>query len=92
MLEGQNGMSLDAAKDVLRQVIWKIEQQIHDEYMALLDSYGEHNPRLQYAQGVIIALAGNMYYSATCRRYASVVEGSELVEGEATVFVEDEIF
>lgn len=92
MLEGQNGMSLDAAKGAVRQVIWKIEGQIYGEYKALLDSYGEDDPRVRYAQGVVIALTGNIFYSATCRRYASAVEGSELIGDGGIVFVEDEIF
>lgn len=78
MLEGQNEMTLDAAKTIVRQLIWKTEQAIHGEYMALLKAHGEEDPRLRYAQSVIIALAGNMFYSATCGRYASAIEGGAI--------------
>lgn len=78
LIQEQTGKTADFAKSIVRQVIWKTETQIHHEYLALLNAYGEDDVRLKYAQSLVLALAGNMFYSATCQRYARVVEGSRL--------------
>lgn len=79
LIQEQTGKTAGFAKTIIRQVIWKTEAQIHDEYMTLLNAYGKEDVRLRYAQSLVLALAGNMFYSATCQRYARAVEGSELV-------------
>ncbi|RJE20595.1 hypothetical protein PHISCL_07058 [Aspergillus sclerotialis] len=78
LIQEQTGKAADFAKSIVRQVIWNTETQIHDEYLALLNAYGAEDVRLKYAQSLVLALAGNMFYSATCQRYARAVEGSEL--------------
>ncbi|PIG83452.1 hypothetical protein AARAC_010094 [Aspergillus arachidicola] len=68
--------SEDSAKAIVRQVIWDVEHQMNEEYERLLQDAPKS--QLTYAQGLIVCVAGNMFFSATCARYARVVEGSRL--------------
>ncbi|KAB8225730.1 isoprenoid synthase domain-containing protein [Aspergillus novoparasiticus] len=68
--------SEDSAKAIVRQVIWDVERQMNEEYERLLQDAPKS--QLIYAQGLIVCVAGNMFFSATCARYARVVEGSRL--------------
>ncbi|KAE8381958.1 isoprenoid synthase domain-containing protein [Aspergillus bertholletiae] len=69
-------ISADSAKAIVRQVVWDVERQLNEEYERVTQDAPES--RLTYAQGLIISIAGNMFFSATCARYARVVEGSRL--------------
>ncbi|KAB8259706.1 isoprenoid synthase domain-containing protein [Aspergillus pseudonomiae] len=69
-------ISEDSAKTSVRQLIWDLERQMNEEYQRLLP--GAPQSQLTYAQGLIVCVAGNMFFSATCARYARVVEGSRL--------------
>ncbi|GAB1210701.1 hypothetical protein APSETT445_009497 [Aspergillus pseudonomiae] len=69
-------ISEDSAKTSVRQLIWDVERQMNEEYQRLLP--GAPQSQLTYAQGLIVCVAGNMFFSATCARYARVVEGSRL--------------
>lgn len=68
--------SVALATAIVRQVIRDVENQMNDEYEHL--AQGATNPQLTYAQGLITAVAGNMFFSATCPRYARAVQGSRL--------------
>lgn len=75
-LQKSGEMSPDEAKTMVRENIWETEQDIYNRYTALLNEYGDRDIRTTYARGVIIALAGNMFHSATCARNAKHVESS----------------
>lgn len=62
------------AKQMLRKSLIQTEQDICREYLELYDAYGHSDIRVKYARGVVIALAGNMFYSATCRRYGKYAQ------------------
>ncbi|KAE8322540.1 isoprenoid synthase domain-containing protein [Aspergillus sergii] len=68
--------SEDSSKAIVRQVIWDVECQMNEEYERLLQD--APTSQLTYAQGLIVCVAGNMFFSATCARYARVVEGTRL--------------
>ncbi|QMW46981.1 hypothetical protein G4B11_010460 [Aspergillus flavus] len=68
--------SENSSKAIVRQVIWDVERQMNEEYERLLQDAPKS--QLTYAQGLIVCAAGNMFFSATCARYARVVEGSRL--------------
>jgi hypothetical protein len=68
--------SVPLAKGIVRQMIWDVERQMHKEYKRLAQNATV--PQLTYAQGLIVSVAGNMFYSATCARYARAIKGSEL--------------
>ncbi|RMZ48228.1 hypothetical protein CA14_008577 [Aspergillus flavus] len=68
--------SENSSKAIVRQVIWDVERQMNEEYERLLQDAPKS--QLTYAQGLIVCVAGNMFFSATCARYARVVEGSRL--------------
>lgn len=70
-------VSSSPAKQILRNVIWEVEHRIHKEYEHLHQKAASAS-QMVYARGLIAAIAGNMYYSATSARYARVVQGSRL--------------
>ncbi|KAE8143708.1 isoprenoid synthase domain-containing protein [Aspergillus pseudotamarii] len=76
VVQGLMNTSEDSAKAMVRQVIWDVERQMNEEYEHLLQDAPKS--QLTYAQGLIVSVAGNMFFSATCARYARVVEGSRL--------------
>ncbi|OGM44743.1 hypothetical protein ABOM_007409 [Aspergillus bombycis] len=69
-------ISEDSAKAIVRQLIWDVERQMNEEYERLLP--GAPKSQLTCARGLIVSAAGNMFFSATCARYARVIEGSRL--------------
>ncbi|KAE8353104.1 terpenoid synthase [Aspergillus coremiiformis] len=68
--------SVTAAKAIVRQIIWDVEHQMHHEYAHLAQNASKS--QLTYVQGLIVAVAGNMFFSATCARYAQAVAESRL--------------
>ena len=74
VLQGSSDVPTDDAKEMVRESIWEAEQEIYNQYTALLNSHGDNDIRTRYARGAVIALAGTMFYSATCARYARYVE------------------
>lgn len=76
VLQGSSAVSPAEAKKMVRESIWDAEQEIYNQYTALLNAHGDGDVRTRYARGAVIALAGNMFYSATCARYARYVEDS----------------
>ncbi|RLL94349.1 hypothetical protein CFD26_100604 [Aspergillus turcosus] len=72
-------VSASLAKSILRGIILDTERQIGEEYESLLNEKSTTTTQLVYARGLIIAVAGNMFFSATSSRYAKAVEGSRLV-------------
>ena len=76
VVQGLINTSEDSAKVMVRQVIWDVERQMNEEYERLLQDAPKS--QLTYAQGLIVSVTGNMFFSATCARYARVVEGSRL--------------
>jgi hypothetical protein len=71
-------VSSPLAKSILRGIILDTERQLGKEYESLLNEKSRTTTQLVYAQGLIIALAGNMFFSATSPRYARAVDGSRL--------------
>ncbi|KAE8423491.1 terpenoid synthase [Aspergillus pseudocaelatus] len=76
VVQGLMNTSEDSAKVMVRQVIGDVERQMNEEYERLLQDAPKS--QLTYAQGLIVSVSGNMFFSATCARYARVVEGSRL--------------
>lgn len=72
-------VSSSSAKSILRGIILDTERQIGEEYESLVNAKGTTLSQLVYARGLIIAVAGNMFFSATSYRYAKAVDGSRLV-------------
>ncbi|KAG2025232.1 hypothetical protein GB937_002993 [Aspergillus fischeri] len=72
-------VSSSSAKSILRGIILDTERQIGEEYESLVNAKGTTSSQLVYARGLIIAVAGNMFFSATSYRYAKAVDGSRLV-------------
>ncbi|PWY93882.1 terpenoid synthase [Aspergillus sclerotioniger CBS 115572] len=72
------GVSDELAKRMVRMVIWDLEGRMDGEYIRLERGHGISEAGLRYARAMIVAAAGNMFFSATCGRYARVVEGSKL--------------
>ena len=73
------GVDDGVAKRMVRMVIVNLEGRMDGEYTRLERGHGIISEAgLRYARAMIIAAAGNMFFSATCGRYARVVEGSEL--------------
>ncbi|KAH8598469.1 isoprenoid synthase domain-containing protein [Bisporella sp. PMI_857] len=79
VLQDLLSVSPRAAKNILRAFLWDIEDQIHDAYKGLIDTGELNDKQLRFARGMIETLAGNIFYSSTTRRYASVVAGSAIV-------------
>ncbi|KAF7128394.1 hypothetical protein CNMCM5793_003124 [Aspergillus hiratsukae] len=72
-------VSSSLAKSILRGIILDTERQLGEEYESLLNEKSTTTTQLVYARGLVIALAGNMFFSATSSRYARAVDGSRLV-------------
>ncbi|KKK18234.1 hypothetical protein ARAM_002980 [Aspergillus rambellii] len=72
--------SASSAKVILRQVIHDIERQMNEAHGRLEESESVTESQLLYAQGLIVLTAGNMFFSATCFRYAYVFDGSRLAD------------
>ncbi|PWY77813.1 terpenoid synthase [Aspergillus eucalypticola CBS 122712] len=75
------GGSDSSAKMMVRIMLRDLERQMDEEYTRLITT-GSTNiteTQLKHARAMIIAVAGNMFFSATCDRYARAVEGSKLV-------------
>ncbi|RHZ56402.1 uncharacterized protein CDV56_100600 [Aspergillus thermomutatus] len=79
VLQDLIGVSSSLAKSILRSIILDTERQMSEEYESLLNAKSTTATQLVYARGLIIAVAGNMFYSATSYRYAKAVDGSRLV-------------
>lgn len=70
-------MSPSSAKVILRNVILDVEGQIHGEFERLVaNNGGITEEELGYVRGLVAVVAGNVFYSATCGRYAMFIEGS----------------
>lgn len=69
-------VSSSSAKSILRGIILDTERQIGEEYESLVNAKSTTLSQLVYARGLIIAVAGNMFFSATSYRYAKAVDGS----------------
>ncbi|PWY75457.1 terpenoid synthase [Aspergillus heteromorphus CBS 117.55] len=72
-------VSTSSATSILRLLIRDLEAQMDAEYTRLEQVQLPALPQLTYARAMIVAAAGNMFFSATCPRYARVVEGSRLL-------------
>ncbi|GFF27578.1 aristolochene synthase [Aspergillus udagawae] len=79
VVEDLLNVSSSSAKSILRGVILDTERQMGEEYESLLNTKSTTATQLVYARGLIIAVAGNMFFSATSSRYARAVDGSRLV-------------
>ncbi|RAK96933.1 uncharacterized protein BO80DRAFT_390640 [Aspergillus ibericus CBS 121593] len=79
VIEQAMGVSETSAKVTLRVVIRDLERKMNEEYVRLQRKEGINEAQLRYARAMIVAVAGNMFFSATCARYARAVEGSELM-------------
>lgn len=75
------GVSDSSAKMMIRFMLRDLERQMDEEYTRLLtsSSMNVNDVQLKHARAMIIAVAGNMFFSATCDRYARAVEGSRLL-------------
>ncbi|PYH72777.1 uncharacterized protein BO88DRAFT_358710 [Aspergillus vadensis CBS 113365] len=75
------GGSDSSAKMMVRLMLRDLEGQMDEEYTRLVttNSTNIDETQLNHARAMIIAAAGNMFFSATCDRYARAVEGSKLV-------------
>ncbi|KAI2873813.1 hypothetical protein CBS11852_10728 [Aspergillus niger] len=75
------GVSDSSAKMMIRFMLRDLERQMDEEYTRLLTSSSTNvnEVQLKHARAMIIAVAGNMFFSATCDRYARAVEGSRLL-------------
>ncbi|GLB21871.1 terpene cyclase [Aspergillus tubingensis] len=76
------GCSDSSAKMMVRLMLRDVERQMDEEYTRLdttSSTNSVNDAQLKHARAMIIAVAGNMYFSATCDRYARAVEGSRLV-------------
>ncbi|RAH53070.1 terpenoid synthase [Aspergillus piperis CBS 112811] len=75
------GGSASSAKMMVRLMLRDVERQMNEEYTRLITTSSTNidETQLKYARAMIIAVAGNMFFSATCDRYARAVEGSRLV-------------
>ncbi|KAI9933032.1 hypothetical protein ASPWEDRAFT_166682 [Aspergillus wentii DTO 134E9] len=71
-------VSPSTAKILLRTLLLDIEKRLYDEYEALVINKELNDNQLRYARGMIESLAGNIFYSATCFRYARVIPGALL--------------
>ncbi|KAI1443050.1 terpenoid synthase [Annulohypoxylon stygium] len=58
-----------AAKVILRAYLWDIELQINEELTRLLKTDLTPSQK-RFARGMVEVCAGNLFYSATCLRYA----------------------
>ncbi|OTA93495.1 hypothetical protein M434DRAFT_385619 [Hypoxylon sp. CO27-5] len=58
-----------AAKVVLRAFLWDLELQINEE-LTRLSGAGLTPSQWRFARGMVEVCAGNLFYSATCLRYA----------------------
>ncbi|KAI1209932.1 terpenoid synthase [Annulohypoxylon truncatum] len=58
-----------SAKVILRAYLWDLELQINDELSRLLKTDLTPDQR-RFARGMVEVCAGNIFYSATCLRYA----------------------
>ncbi|KAF7161024.1 hypothetical protein CNMCM5623_006701 [Aspergillus felis] len=79
VVEDLLNVSSSSAKSILRGVILDTERQLGKEYESLLNTKSTTITQLVYARGLIIAVAGNIFFSATSSRYAKAVDGSRLV-------------
>ncbi|GLA69286.1 terpene cyclase [Aspergillus tubingensis] len=76
------GCSDSCAKMMVRLMLRDLERQMDEEYTRLITTSSTNSvndSQLKHARAMIIAVAGNMFFSATCDRYARAVEGSRLV-------------
>ncbi|GLA44307.1 terpene cyclase [Aspergillus niger] len=75
------GVSDSSAKMMIRLMLRDLERQMDEEYTRLLTSSSTNvnEVQLKHVRAMIIAVAGNMFFSATCDRYARAVEGSRLL-------------
>ncbi|EAW13480.1 uncharacterized protein ACLA_055270 [Aspergillus clavatus NRRL 1] len=69
-----------SAMSILRWIILDLEREMSEEYERLSKAESTTHVQLIYARALIIAVAGNMFYSATSYRYARFIEGSEVVQ------------
>ncbi|KAI0378770.1 terpenoid synthase [Hypomontagnella monticulosa] len=72
VLENILGVSMQAAKVILRAFLWDLEAQVDEEFKRL-SATGLSPGQFRFARGMIEVLAGNTFYSATCVRYAKLV-------------------
>ncbi|KAL5362408.1 isoprenoid synthase domain-containing protein [Aspergillus floccosus] len=70
------GVLAPSAKAILRNIIWDVERRMHEEYERLVAKSSAS--QLVRARALVACVAGNMYFSATCARYARVVDGARL--------------
>lgn len=71
------GVSALSAKGILRSIIWDVERRMNEEYEHLVAEKSSES-QLVRARALVACVAGNMYFSATCARYARVVDGARL--------------
>ncbi|GIK07761.1 hypothetical protein Aspvir_003429 [Aspergillus viridinutans] len=79
VVQDLTNVSSSLAKSILRGIILDTERQMGEEYESLRNAKSTTTTQLVYARGLIIAVAGNMFFSATSSRYAKAVDGSRLV-------------
>ncbi|GKZ29490.1 terpene cyclase [Aspergillus brasiliensis] len=77
------GVSDSSAKMMVRGILRDLEGQMDEEYIRLTlltkSNRTVNEVQLRHARAMIVAVAGNMFFSATCDRYARAVEGSSLL-------------
>lgn len=79
-LEHILNVSSETARGIVRSIIIDVEGKLGAIYKAHLES-GELNERqIRHARSMIEGLAGNLFYSSTCARYAHAVPGSRIVK------------
>ncbi|KAI1394194.1 terpenoid synthase [Hypoxylon trugodes] len=70
VLENLLAISSREAKVILRGYIWNLEVEINEEYRQALYPYGSTGKEWRFVEGMMLAMAGNLFFSATCLRYA----------------------
>lgn len=72
VLETTLNVSSRAAKVILRAFLWDLEFQV-DEELKRLQGAGLCPSQWRFARGMVEVMAGNLFYSATCVRYARLI-------------------
>lgn len=71
-------VSSETARGILRSIIIDVEGKLGAVYQAHLESGELNDQQMRHARSMIEGLAGNLFYSSTCARYAHVVPGSRI--------------
>ncbi|KAF7596901.1 hypothetical protein BBP40_011946 [Aspergillus hancockii] len=68
VLQVELSVSLDAAKEVARNIQLDIEREIHILYQEILEKTGADSIEVRYVRTLVESLAGNVFYSSTAGR------------------------